>query len=86
MSTQKNLLQGKTLVPVKDLEMEMTLQLALKNNFTIISCDFHKGLGASVGLKIKIGIWLYPSTRNALSDAQHPQLRGSSSKFGSLKI
>lgn len=66
--------------------MEMTLQLALKNNFTIISCDFHKGLGASVGLKIKIGIWLYPSTRNALSDAQHPQLRGSSSKFGSLKI
>lgn len=73
-------------MPVKDLEMEMTLQLALKNNFTIISCDFHKGLGASVGLKIKVGIWLYPSTLHALPDAQELQLRGSRSEFGSLKI
>lgn len=45
----KNILQGKTLVPVrlsKDLEMEIVFQLALENIFTVICCDFHRGLGS----------------------------------------
>lgn len=43
MDTQKHLLQGEILVPVrllKDLEMEIALQLALKSTFIIISSDF----------------------------------------------
>lgn len=45
----KNILQGKTLVPVrlsKDLEMEIVFQLPLENICTDICCDFHRGLGA----------------------------------------
>lgn len=44
MDTQKHLLQGKILVPVrlsKDVEIEVAFQLALKSNFIITSCDFH---------------------------------------------